>query len=76
VKRPGEPSEKQKEIVERVKRDFFGRIVKDEVNENKRRRTDSSNRLKSQPPVWVKYHEGYSNAVRKPVVFLELLGRV
>lgn len=77
VKRKAEPVDKEKKIVERVKKDFFGRVIVEEVaNEGKRRRTDSSNDLKIQPGVWVKYHEGYSNAVRKPVVFLELLGRV
>jgi len=43
---------------------------------SKRRRTDSADELKIQPDVWVKFHEGYSNAVRKPVVFLDLFGRM
>jgi chromosome transmission fidelity protein 18 len=77
VKRASEPNEKsEKKIVERVRKDFFGRVLAEEVNDGKRRRTDSSNGLKIQSPVWVRYHEGYSNAVRKPVVFLELLGAV
>jgi hypothetical protein len=70
----------QKDIViERVKKDFFGRTIVEENNDDgggKRRRTDSSNALKIQPNVWVRFHEGYSNAVRKPVAFAELLGRV
>jgi len=75
VKRAAEPAEKEK-IVERVRKDFFGRVIVEEVNDGKRRRTDSASDLKVQPPAWIRYHEGYSNAVRKPVVFLELLGRV
>jgi len=68
----------KKPVVEKVRRDFFGRVIVEHqaVDEGKRRRTDSSHALKIQPDVWVRYHEGYSNAVRKPVVFAELLGRV
>jgi chromosome transmission fidelity protein 18 len=63
--------------VERVKKDFFGRVVAEERDDAKRRRTDSSNEFeKIQPKVWVKFHEGYSNAVRRPAVFAELLGRI
>jgi chromosome transmission fidelity protein 18 len=68
--------EKKKIVVERVKKDFFGRVITvEEQDDGKRRRTDSSSALKIQPDVWVRFHEGYSNAVRKPVVFAELLGR-
>jgi len=68
----------KKPVAEKVRRDFFGRIIveRQAVDEGKRRRTDSSHALKIQPDVWVRYHEGYSNAVRKPVVFSELLGWV
>ena len=66
----------QKAVVERVKKDFFGRVIAEEPDDGKRRRTDSSNSLKIQPKVWVRFHDGYSNAVRKPVVFSELLGRI
>jgi chromosome transmission fidelity protein 18 len=66
----------QKVVVERVKKDFFGRVIAEEPDDGKRRRTDSSNTLKIQPKVWVRFHDGYSNAVRKPVVFSELLGRI
>jgi chromosome transmission fidelity protein 18 len=68
----------KKVVVERVKKDFFGRTIVEENNDDgggKRRRTDSSSALKIQPNVWVRFHEGYSNAVRKPVAFAELLGR-
>jgi chromosome transmission fidelity protein 18 len=72
-----EESQEKKVVVERVKKDFFGRVIAVERDDDgKRRRTDSSNALKIQPDVWVRFHEGYSNAVRKPVVFAELLGRL
>jgi chromosome transmission fidelity protein 18 len=77
MKRGIEQVEKQKNpVVERVKKDFFGRPIAEKPDDGKRRRTDLSIGLKVQPDVWVRYHEGYSNAVRKPVVFAELLGRL
>jgi chromosome transmission fidelity protein 18 len=77
VKRGIEQVEEEKKVVvERVKKDFFGRVIVEEQDDGKRRRTDSSNALKIQPNVWVRFHEGYSNAVRKPVVFADLLGRM
>jgi chromosome transmission fidelity protein 18 len=76
VKREAEPTEKPKKVVEKVKKDFFGRVIveSEEDSGSKRRRMDSANDLKIEPSVWVKFHEGYSNAVRKPVAFLDLLG--
>ena len=72
-----EVEEPRKIVVERVKKDFFGRtIIEEAIDDGKRRRTDSNNALKIQPNVWVRFHEGYSNAVRKPVAFAELLGRM
>ena len=79
TKRGIDKVEAERVPVEKVKKDFFGRVIVQEVSsdEGKRRRTESSNGLmKIQPDVWVRYHEGYSNAVRKPVIFAELLGRV
>lgn len=66
----------KKFVVERVKKDFFGRVIAEEKDEAKRRRTETNSLLKIEPDVWVRFHEGYSNAVRKPVVFAELLGRL
>jgi len=74
VKRKNEAVE-EKKVVERVRRDFFGRVLVEEKDDGKRRRVDSSAGMKIQPDVWVRFHEGYSNAVRKPVLFAELLGR-
>jgi chromosome transmission fidelity protein 18 len=70
-------SKEEKPVKDDVKRDFFGRTVKDEVSEK-------SGRLKSvtamakgvvgkEGRVWVSYHEGYSNAVRRPITFDELM---
>jgi chromosome transmission fidelity protein 18 len=78
VKRNIDKVEATKKIVERVKKDFFGRVIVElteetQEGETKKRRTESSNPLKIQPDVWVRFHEGYSNAVRKPVAFMDLL---
>lgn len=76
VKREHEQTQEKQVVVERVRRDFFGRVVVEERDDGKKRRMDLGNGLRIQPKVWVKYHEGYSNAVRKPVIFAELLGRI
>ncbi|KAK8159518.1 chromosome transmission fidelity protein 18 [Phyllosticta citrichinensis] len=65
-----------------VKKDFFGRVVVKEVPvvpageegeaELKRRRKKEEG--KEAGRVWVSYHEGFSNAVRKPITLAELLG--
>jgi chromosome transmission fidelity protein 18 len=64
-----------------AKRDFFGRVVKEilplqEIDGNadpdvkgKRISKDGMGDNK----VWVSFHEGYSNAVRKPITIDELL---
>lgn len=63
------------------KRDFFGRVVKDSlmplqeidgnaVSEGKRPTKENG---KGDNKVWVSFHEGYSNAVRKPITIEELL---
>ncbi|KAI1264236.1 hypothetical protein F5Y18DRAFT_391503 [Xylariaceae sp. FL1019] len=61
-----------------VKRDFFGRIIKTEVHPLAE--TDGNGAVKGSEPlgkaetkVWVTYHEGQNNAVRKPVTLDELL---
>lgn len=71
----------KKMVVERVKKDFFGRVIVEIAaetgdGEGKRRRTESSSALKIQPDVWVRFNEGYSNAVRKPVRLVDLLGHL
>ncbi|KAJ5689623.1 Chromosome transmission fidelity protein 18 [Penicillium macrosclerotiorum] len=58
-----------------VKRDFFGRIVAAPISENKtsddHNATDEAS--KAGRKVWVTYHEGFSNAVRKPISLGELM---
>lgn len=58
-----------------VKRDFFGRVIQEPVREAKD--TDGPNpsdeTSKAGRKVWVTYHEGFSNAVRKPISMGELL---
>lgn len=63
-----------------LKRDFFGRVInnprppsagKGASNENGSRLTGVAK--EEEPRVWVSFHEGYSNAVRKPITLTELL---
>lgn len=73
----------------KLKRDFFGRVVAEEpprqqedaeeeedgedtAAKKKKLRTEDGGDAKQR--VWVTFHEGYSNAVRKPVSLKELLG--
>jgi len=77
-----------KKVGEAVKRDFFGRVLevegprsmnglrgdeggKEESREARRKRVRTEN---GEGRVWVSFHEGYSNAVRKPVTIRELMG--
>ncbi|KAJ3488214.1 hypothetical protein NLG97_g6243 [Lecanicillium saksenae] len=56
-----------------VKRDFFGRVVQvralSELNSQNNDKQASKNKRK----VWVTYHEGLNNAVRKPLSMAEFL---
>lgn len=60
-----------------VKRDFFGRVIEEarslqEIDGNAEGpRTKADGR--SDNKVWVSFHEGFSNAVRKPITIEELL---
>ncbi|KAJ5908097.1 ATPase AAA-type core [Penicillium taxi] len=56
-----------------VKRDFFGRVIDEPtpVNGSEDRQIDDTS--KAGRKVWVTYHEGFSNAVRKPISMNELL---
>lgn len=53
----------------RIVKDFFGRPVAVPVHEPAKKTAPTS----SAPTVWVSYHEGYSNAVRKPLTLAELM---
>jgi chromosome transmission fidelity protein 18 len=65
----------------KAKRDFFGRVVAeeedkegdDEAAQQKRKRA-KLDEGGDKERVWVTFHEGYSNAVRKPVSLGELVG--
>ncbi|KAI1394195.1 uncharacterized protein F4822DRAFT_435890 [Hypoxylon trugodes] len=64
-----------------VKKDFFGRVI--ENTESRALKETNGNRPKSkagdaplgkgETKVWVTFHEGFSNAVRKPITLDELL---
>lgn len=65
-----------------VKRDFFGRIITtDQSSAGLQQRPGSSAggggggafMSKKEEKVWVSFHEGYSNAVRKPITLEELM---
>ncbi|KAK4228866.1 chromosome transmission fidelity protein 18 [Podospora fimiseda] len=58
----------------KVKKDFFGRVIVERPvavggEQNKRRKREVEERDK----VWVTYHEGINNAVRKPISFEEFM---
>ncbi|GME47854.1 ATPase AAA+ type core [Neofusicoccum parvum] len=66
----------EKKIV--VKKDFFGRVVAQAVPmtpvEKEKSRKEKEGREEEDEQVWVSFHEGFSNAVRKPITMSELLG--
>ena len=61
-----------------VKRDFFGRVLED-VRPTSREGPDVSTQAGNvtegleDRKVWVSFHEGFSNAVRKPITLEELM---
>lgn len=58
-----------------MKRDFFGRIIEEKpVDAQEARETREGNSGKeSEGKVFVSFHEGYSNAVRKPITLVDLM---
>lgn len=62
-----------------AKRDFFGRIIEEPQRDpaagdgNGDRDPGQSDESKAGSKVWLIYHDGYSNAVRKPITMAELL---
>ncbi|KAJ5577697.1 uncharacterized protein N7459_006661 [Penicillium hispanicum] len=58
-----------------VKRDFFGRVIQEPISEEKKPddHNPADEASKAGRKVWVTYHEGFSNAVRKPISMGELL---
>lgn len=77
------PSLPNESSSKKLKRDFFGRVVAEEeekegeeddevsIQKKKKQKMDEGG---DKERVWVTFHEGYSNAVRKPVSLKELLG--
>ena len=67
------PQKRAKELM--VKRDFFGRPIempKPGSSDHEKAQTEEKKASEEQR-VWVTYHEGYSNAVRKPITLAELM---
>ena len=57
-----------------TKRDFFGRIINDARPTSAGvMRPATAGSGKDERRVWVSFHEGYSNAVRKPITLKELM---
>ena len=65
-----------------VKRDFFGRIIdvalpaprgQSSQGESEEPQVSKSDEKWKERKVWVSFHEGFSNAVRKPVTLDELM---
>lgn len=86
--KPGEPNgdddkenaqKKAKRDAFGAKRDFFGRIVNESLPMANKDGTDESSHKRKpsgqqeEHKVWVTFHEGFSNAVRKPISLDELL---
>ncbi|KAL8996335.1 MAG: hypothetical protein Q9169_004135 [Polycauliona sp. 2 TL-2023] len=68
-------------LINAPKRDFFGRVVKDDEHgldeaNGQRRSSNPGNRAqgkKEDRQIFVSFHEGYSNAVRKPITLDDLM---
>ncbi|EMC96832.1 hypothetical protein BAUCODRAFT_24529 [Baudoinia panamericana UAMH 10762] len=75
VARRPEENETTKKTV--IKRDFFGRVVVESVSEAgaaaSTKRSQMGDTQSEGGRVWVTFHEGYSNAVRKPITLAELM---
>lgn len=79
----GQNSQSRKEggQISAPKRDFFGRIVNERATDSEgleisRRHDgtkDQASGAKSGGKVFVSFHEGYSNAVRKPITMDDLM---
>ncbi|KAI4910089.1 hypothetical protein J4E90_007520 [Alternaria incomplexa] len=58
-----------------VKRDFFGRVIveTDKSRKEAKRKQDSGEMQGDVGRIWVSFHEGFSNAVRKPVTIDDIM---
>ena len=60
----------------KVKRDFFGRIIKEARPTSAGEGAQKAKATTAEDEagrVWVSFHEGFSNAVRKPITLKELM---
>lgn len=57
----------------KVKRDFFGRVIKDTAVLKERDRNRGSAPSRDKVKVWVKYNEGLNNAVRRPITLNDFM---
>lgn len=65
----------------KVKRDFFGRVIQSapqplsesDGNSADKRKAGGKSQGRAEARIWVTYHEGMNNAVRKPITLDELL---
>lgn len=75
---PAAPSSKRgvltdEELLKRsISRDFFGRPIAALAPEAQKTK-DAEDKEKQGPSVWIAFHEGYSNAVRKPITLAEFM---
>lgn len=56
-----------------VKKDFFGRVIQVRPLAELNSQNSESQTAKKRRKVWVTYHEGLNNAVRKPISMAEFL---
>lgn len=67
-----------KRKIKEVKKDFFGRIVaqeedQDTVEGRRKKRKQEKEERDEEQKVWLSFHEGFSNAVRKGITLEELM---
>ena len=66
--------EAAKQSKSHVKKDFFGRaIVEQPLAPGEKRKEPKTAKTNNDERIWVSFHEGYSNAVRKPITIDELM---
>ena len=65
----------KKGATDKVKRDFFGRVIKEVPMSNNQPEASKQQHDKASEKdrVWVSFKEGFSTAVRKPITLRELL---
>lgn len=67
-------SDKLFNVEQQFTKDFFGRIIPKSID-NKNQKNFDRNKIFIKPnsKVWVKFHEGYSNAIKKPIPIEDIL---